>query len=70
MKKDKKLYMTIVWLICLFVSIDVGNHTLHFFENIGLNVWGARAVGAVACGLMGTILYNLWIKKVSEKNTK
>ena len=68
MKKDKKLYMTIVWLICLFISIDVGNHALQFFVNFGLNVWGARAVGAIACVLMGTIFYYLWIKKVSEKN--
>lgn len=70
MKKDNKLYMTIVWLICLFVSIDIGNHALQFFENIGLNVWGARAIGTITCVLMGTIFYHLWIKRVSEKTIK
>ena len=70
MKKDNKLYITIVWLICLFISIDVGNHVLQFFENIGLNVWGARTIGVVACVLMGPIFDHLWIKRISEKTIK
>lgn len=67
MEKRSKTYITIVWLTCLFISIDIGNHTLNFFTNIGLNVWFARIIGAVVCTLMGTILYHIWIKKVSEK---
>ena len=49
MEKKNKTYITIVWLICLFISIDVGNHALSFFTNIGLNVWFARIIGAIAC---------------------
>lgn len=70
MKKDNKFYMTIVWIICLFISIDVGNHALQFFENIGLNVWLARAIGLFVCVFMGMLFYYLWIKKISEKTTK
>ena len=70
MKKNNNLYMAIVWLICLFISIDIGNHTLQFFKKIGSNVWIARSVGAIACVLMGTILNHLWIKRESEKKTK
>ena len=67
MKKKNKTYITIVWLICLFISIDIGNHALHFLTNIGLNVWIARVVGIIVCLLIGTLFYHLWIKKVSEK---
>lgn len=67
MKMKNNTYLTVVWLISLFVSIDVGNHTLHFLENVGLNVWGARVVGLIVCILVGIIFYNLWIKKVSKK---
>ncbi|MFR2788066.1 MAG: hypothetical protein ACLTBX_04685 [Clostridia bacterium] len=67
MEKKNKTYMTIVWIICLFISIDIGNHVLNFFTNIGLNVWIARIMGAIACILMETIFYYLWIKKVSER---
>lgn len=67
MEKKNKTYMTIVWIICLFISIDIGNHVLNFFTNIGLNVWIARIMGAIACILMETIFYYLWIKKVTER---
>ena len=67
MEKKNKTYMTIVWIICLFISIDIGNHVLNFFTNIGLNVWIARIIGAIACILMETIFYYLWIKKASER---
>ena len=67
MEKKNKTYMTIVWIICLFISIDIGNHVLNFFTNIGLNAWIARIIGAIACILMETIFYYLWIKKVSER---
>ena len=67
MEKKNKTYMTIVWIICLFISIDIENHVLNFFTNIGLNVWIARIIGAIACILMETIFYYLWIKKVSER---
>ena len=52
MEKKNKTYITIVWIICLFISIDIGNHALNFFTNIGLNVWIARIIGAIACILM------------------
>lgn len=67
MEKKNKTYMTIVWIICLFISIDIGNHVLNFFTNIGLNVWIARIMGAIDCILMETIFYYLWIKKVTER---
>lgn len=67
MKMKNNTYLTAVWLISLFVSIDVGNHALHFLENVGLNVWGARVAGVIVCILVGIIFYNLWIKKVNEK---
>lgn len=67
MEKKNKTYMTIVWIICLFISIDIGNHVLNFFTNIGLNVWIARIMGAIACILLETIFYYLWIKKVTER---
>ena len=66
MEKKNKTYITIVWLICLFISIDVGNHALSFFTNIGLNVWFARIIGAIASILMGTTFYQLCIRKLIE----
>lgn len=67
MEKKNKIYITVVWLISLLISIDMGNHILHFSENIGLNVWIARLIGCIVCILVGILFYYLWIKKVIEE---
>lgn len=67
MKKKNKIYITVVWLISLLISIDIGTHILHFFENIGWNVWIARLIGCGACIVIGMLFYYLWIKRVKEK---
>lgn len=67
MEKKSKVYVTIVWLISFLISIGLGTHTLHFLENVGLNIWIARFIGCAVCTGVGILFYYLWIKKVLRK---
>jgi len=66
MKQNKSNYITVKWIISLILSVGVGTFMMNILENIELNVWIARSIGALVTAIVGLLFYYLWIKKTEK----
>ncbi len=65
-KKENKV---LDYLFALLVSIELANFILaNVLENLPINIWVARSIGACICVLIGLVLYQLWLKKKSASD--
>jgi len=59
MKQNKISNVTIKWIISIILSIGTGTFIMNILENIELNVWFARIIGAIVSVIIGLIFYYL-----------
>lgn len=65
MKKSN--IITLKMVIALLISIGVANYFLiNVLENLSINIWVARSIGLIICGIVEIILYQVWIKKENK----
>ena len=65
-KKENKV---LDYFFALLVSIELANFMLvNVLENLPINIWVARSIGACICVLIGLVLYQLWLKKKSTSD--
>lgn len=67
MKQENSNNNTVKWIILIVVSIGIGSFMDDILENIGINVWLARAIGALVTVIGALILYNLLIKNTKKQ---
>ena len=65
----KSSIITLKTIIALLICIGIANFMLvNVLENLPINIWVARSIGACICVLIGLVLYQLWLKKKSTSD--
>lgn len=62
MKQKNSYKDTVKWIISIVVSVGIGSFIDNKLENIEMNVWFARAIGALVTVIVMLLLYYLLIK--------
>lgn len=66
MKQDSSNNNTVKWIILIVVSVAIGSFIDNILENTEINVWLARAAGALVTAIGALILYSLLIKNTKK----
>lgn len=56
MKKNKARRITIKWVIVILVAVKLGTAAMELLYDLHINVWIARAAGAIVTGMLGLLL--------------
>ncbi len=56
MKKNKARRITIKWVIVILVAVKLGTSAMELLYDLHINVWIARAAGAIVTGMLGLLL--------------
>lgn len=57
---------TVKWIISIIVSVGIGSFMDNKLENVEINVWLARAIGALVTVIVMLLLYYLLIKNTEK----
>lgn len=66
MKQNDSNNDTIKWIILIIVSIRFGTFIDDILGNTGINIWFARAIGALVTVIVALILHHLLIKNTEK----
>ena len=66
MKQNDSNNDTIKWIILIIVSVGVGTFINNILGNIEINIWFARAIGALVTAIVALLLHHLLIKNTEK----
>lgn len=69
MKQNNSDNETVKWIILIVVSVGIGTFISSILENIRMNIWLTRAMGALVTGVAAALLYPLLTKILKNKHT-
>lgn len=55
--------ITSKWIVSIILSVSIATFIMNILNNIGINVWLARIIGACLAAVIELFLYYLFIKK-------
>lgn len=67
MKYKKTNNDTVKYIILVVISVGFGTCTNNILENIEMNIWFARTIGALVTVIVSLLLNHLLIKKIETK---
>lgn len=59
MKKNKARRITIKWMIVILVAVKLATAAMELLYDLHINVWIARAAGAIVAGMLGLLLQHI-----------
>lgn len=66
MKQNNSNNDTVKWIILIVVSVGIGTFISNILENIEMNIWFARTMGALVTVIVTLLLYHLLIKNTEK----
>lgn len=66
MKQNNSNNNTVKWIILIVVSVGIGSFTDNVLENIKMNIWFARVMGALVTVIVTLLLYHLLVKNTEK----
>lgn len=66
MKQNNSNNDTVKWIILIVVSVGIGTFISNILENIEMNIWFARAIGALVTVIVTLLLYHLLMKNTEK----
>lgn len=66
MKQNNANNVTVKWIILIVVSVGIGTFISNILENVQINIWFVRAIGALVTAIVALLLYYLLIKNTEK----
>jgi len=66
MKQNNANNVTVKWIISIVVSVGIGTFISNILENVKMNIWFTRAIGALVTVIVVLILYYLLIQNTEK----
>lgn len=66
MKQNNSNNNTVKWIILIVVSVGIGSFTDNVLENIKMNIWFARVMGALVTAIAALLLDHLLMKNTEK----
>lgn len=66
MRQNNSNNNTVKWIILIVVSAGIGTFISSILENVQINIWFVRAIGALVTAIVALLLYYLLIKNTEK----
>lgn len=66
MRQNNSNNNTVKWIILIVVSAGIGTFISSILENVQINIWFVRTIGALVTAIVALLLYYLLIKNTEK----